>query len=41
MTLCREKGNRFFVERNEGFSTEPISFIGNDAIGKITASFEH
>ena len=41
LTLCREKCDRFFVEGNEGFPTEPIPFIGNDAIGKIPASFEH
>ena len=41
LALCREKCNRFFVEGNEGFPAEPVSFIGNDAIGEITSRFEH
>ena len=39
--MSRENSNRLFVERNEGFSTKPVALIGNDAIGKISASFKH
>ena len=41
MTLCLEKGNRFLVKGNKGFSPKPIAFISNGAIGKIPTSFEH
>ncbi len=41
LPLRREKCHRLLIEGNEGFPAKPIAFVGNDAIGKITARVEH
>ncbi|MFO1245783.1 MAG: hypothetical protein U1E71_11470 [Ramlibacter sp.] len=40
LALSREKRHRLFVERNEGFSSEPATFVGNHTVGKISAGFK-
>lgn len=41
LTLRCEKGNRLFVEGNENFPAKPVALVGNNAISKIPARFEH
>lgn len=40
LAMRREKCNRFFIEGNEGLSTQPASFIGNNTVGEIPSCFK-
>jgi len=40
LPLRREKCCRLLIEGNEGFPAKPIAFVGNDAIGKVSARIE-
>ena len=40
-TLRLQNGDSFGVEANEGFRSEPVSFVCNYAVGKVSPCVQH